>query len=100
MSRKQFGSLRPGSVTFFRSEAEAIATLNSERCEALKVADAMSATERKRFERYTRRMAGEARIEVWFSADDVDWIDQMARDNNDTRVDIIRWCVSQVRAMK
>ena len=60
----------------------------------------MSATERKRFERYSRRMAGESRVEVWFSSEDVDWIDQIAVDNGDSRVDVVRWCVAQVRRMK
>jgi len=90
-------ALKPGEITFARDQNEAIAIFNDTRYQVSTAADS---ARRKREERESRRMAGESRVEVWFSSEDVDWIDQIAADNGDSRVDVVRWCVAQVRRMK
>lgn len=52
----------------------------------------------KRAERQRRREAGEVRVEVWLAADEAAWVNQVASDNNNSRAEIVRWCVCTVMA--
>lgn len=54
-------------------------------------------TANKRAERQRRREAGYKRVECWLSAEDVEWVRQMAEDNDDTLADIVAWCVNTMR---
>lgn len=53
-------------------------------------------TERKRAERQRRKEAGEVRVEVWFAADEAEWLKQVASDNDNSVSEIVRWCVATV----
>lgn len=57
-----------------------------------------SPADRQRLKRQRRAERGEAKVELWLTAEEIAWVRQIAKDNDDSAAEIVRWCVCTVMA--